>query len=41
MIAVVVVQPDLPVCVEVHIVVCTVLNPLLFLPMAFGPGRSS
>lgn len=36
-IAVGAVLPDLPVWVQVLIVVGTVLNPLLFLPMAFGP----
>ena len=36
-IAVGAVLPDLPVWVQAFIVIGTVLNPLLFLPMAFGP----
>lgn len=39
-IAVGAVLPDLPVWVLVVIVIGTVLNPLLFLPMAFGPGAA-
>lgn len=39
-IAVGTVLPDLPVWVQVLIVIGTVLNPLLFLPMAFGPGAA-
>lgn len=34
------VLPDLPVWVQVLIVIGTVLNPLLFLPLAFGPRAS-
>lgn len=32
--------PDLPVWVQVILVIGTVLNPLLFLPLAFGPRAS-
>ena len=39
-IAVGAVLPDLPVWVQVLIVIGTVLNPLLFLPLAFGPRAS-
>lgn len=39
-IAVGAVLPDLPVWVQVLLVIGTVLNPLLFLPMAFSPGAS-
>lgn len=39
-IAVGAVLPDLPVWVQALIVVGTVLNPLLFLPLAFGPRAS-
>ncbi len=36
-IAVGAVLPDLPTWIQVLIVIGTILNPLLFLPMAFGP----
>lgn len=39
-IAVGAVLPDLPAWIQVLIVIGTVLNPLLFLPMAFSPGAS-
>lgn len=39
-IAVGAVLPDLPVWIQVLIVIGTILNPLLFLPMAFSPSAS-